>query len=232
MVQRYFAKEKKDNKFILNDTDIRHIKLVMRMKINDEIIVIYDQKPYLCIISNNFEIIIKKELEETHNIIPKVTLVIPILKENKLDYILQKSTELGVNEIILYYSNRGVIKKTDNDTKKLERWKKILKEASEQSHRLYIPDIKISSLDKLENKKINLVCSTIEKTNFIKNTLKTIDVYDTINIVVGPEGGLDSCEEELLINNGYIPVTFGSRILRVETSPLFIMSIINYEFME
>ena len=231
-MQRYFTNKKNNNEMILCDDDIRHIKVVMRMKKNDEIIVTYLNDSYLCYISDNYKIIIKEKLERIFENIPKVTLVVPILKENKLDYILQKSTELGVFEIILYYSNRGVIKQIGNDTKKIERWRKIVKEASEQCHRSSIPDIKISSLSDLEVKKINLICSTIEKTNFIKNSLKTLDVCDTISVVIGPEGGFDTKEESTLITNGYIPVTFGNRILRVETVPIFIMSIINYEFME
>ena len=231
-MQRYFTNKKNNNEMILCDDDIRHIKVVMRMKKNDEIIVTYLNDSYLCYISDNYKIIIKEKLERIFENIPKVTLVVPILKENKLDYILQKSTELGVFEIILYYSNRGVIKQVGNDTKKIERWRKIVKEASEQCHRSSIPDIKISSLSDLEVKKINLICSTIEKTNFIKNSLKTLDVCDTISVVIGPEGGFDTKEESTLITNGYIPVTFGNRILRVETVPIFIMSIINYEFME
>ena len=231
-MQRYFAKEKNKNKFILNNDDLRHIKVVMRMNVNDKIIVVYKEESYLCNINKNYEIKIIEKLENISDIVPKVSLIVPVLKEQKLDYILQKSTELGVDEIILYYSNRGVIKENEKVLKKLERWQKILKEASEQSHRLNIPSLKISKLEEIELKEINLVCSTLEKSNFIKNTLKTINICDKINVVIGPEGGLDKKEEELLINKGFIPVTLGSRILRVETVPLFIMSIINYEFME
>ena len=62
--------------------------------------------------------------------------------------------------------------------------------------------------------------------------MKTSTNYDTINIVIGPEGGLTEQEENTLVEYGYKKVTFGNRILRVETVPLYILSIINYEFME
>ena len=119
-------------------------------------------------------------------------------------------------------------------TSKYERWNRILKEASEQSKRITIPKlVLIDSLKDLKDLKgLNLICSTKEKQQTIKKIVKTFPNYDTINVVIGPEGGLTEKEEETLVNLGYKSVTFGSRILRVETVPLYILSIINYEFME
>lgn len=232
-MQRYFAENKKENKFELLDTDIKHIKKVMRMKPNDEIIVVYDNISYLCYLDNEYEIILKEKLEETKETIPYVCLIVPILKEQKLDYIFQKGTELGVSKIILYYSERGIVKETDKSIKKLDRWKTILKEASEQSHRNTIPEIEIMTLKEIINLNgINIVCSTREKTITIKNVLKCNKKCGRINVLMGPEGGISNNEEELLLENKFIPVTLGSRILRVETVPLFIMSIVNYECME
>lgn len=232
-MQRYFAENKKENKFELLDTDIKHIKKVMRMKPNDEIIVVYDNISYLCYLDNEYEIILKEKLEETKETIPYVCLIVPILKEQKLDYIFQKGTELGVSKIILYYSERGIVKETDKSIKKLDRWKTILKEASEQSHRNTIPEIEIMTLKEIINLNgINIVCSTREKTITIKNVLKSNKKCGRINVLIGPEGGISNNEEELLLENKFIPVTLGSRILRVETVPLFIMSIVNYECTE
>lgn len=232
-MQRYFASKKYDNKFELLDSDIKHIKKVMRMNPNDEIIVVFDNISYLCYLDDNLEINIKEKLEDREEIIPYVCLIVPILKEQKMDYILQKSTELGVSEIIPYYSERGIVKETDKKDKKIDRWKMILKEASEQSHRNTIPKLeKIMNLTEINLDGINIVCSTVEKSTNVKNILKSNKKCDRINVVIGPEGGLSNKEEQSLIKNNYIPVTFGNRILRVETVPLFIMSIVNYEYME
>ena len=229
-MQRYFAKEKNGNEFILKDDDMRHIKLVMRMKDNDKIVVIQNKIPYLCFLENN-KIIIKEEIKDKFNDFPYVCLIIPILKENKMDYILQKATEMGVSEIIAYYAERSVIKETDNNSKKIDRWERIIKEASEQCHRLDIPKISIENLDKLNLTGKNIICTTHEKQENLKKILKSINIYDRINIVIGPEGGFSEQEEELLLES-FTPVTLGDRILRVETVPLFVMSIINYEIME
>ena len=118
--------------------------------------------------------------------------------------------------------------------KKLERWSKICKEASEQSKRTDIPSItkvkKIKDLKDLDG--LKMVCSTVEKENLLKKFLTVHTNYDKINIVMGPEGGISPKEEEMLVNLGFERVSLGKRILRVETVPLFILSVLNYEFME
>lgn len=235
-MQRYFAENKIDNKFILSDSDIHHIKNVMRMDENGEIEVVYDTIPYLCSIhniKNNMEVILKKELKKLVDTIPQVNLIIPLLKEQKMDLILQKATELGVYEITPIYTENSIIKiDSQKEEKKLIRWLKICKEASEQSFRDTIPIInKIQNIDDLKVNDLNLICSTREKSNYIKNVLKKDSNCDKINVVIGPEGGLSPKEEDKFIKMGYLPITLGNRIMRVETVPLFILSIINYEFM-
>ncbi len=235
-LQRYFSKQKIDNTFILNNDDYYHIKTVMRMTNNDNIEVVYEEIPYLCEITNienDIKIKIVKELDVIKDKMPYVTILIPILKEQKMDYILQKATELGVNEIIPVIMERSIVKVNEKELKKLERWNRIVKEASEQSHRNTIPKIdKIEKVNTLKLNGLNLVCSTIEKQNTIKKVFKNNYNCDKINMLIGPEGGISPKEEEILINNGFIPVSLGNRIMRVETVPLYLMSIINYEYME
>ena len=234
-MQRYFAKEKCDNFFTLNDDDIYHIKTVMRMNQNDSIEVVYNEKLYICKVdlkTKKFEII-----KEEDNDIKKqnIVLVIPLLKEQKMDLVLQKSTELGVSEIIPIITERSVIK-IDNKgfEKKKERWMKICKEASEQSKRLDVPIIhnlmKIDELKRLDG--VKLVCSTTEKDKNLKFFLQTPNICDKIILAVGPEGGFTLKEEEDFISANFQKVSLGNRIMRVETVPIFVLSILNYEYME
>ena len=112
-MQRYFAKEKINNIFILGKDDLYHITKVMRMKDNDNIEVVYQKKLYLCSLENvtkDIKINIVKELEIELNNNLDITLIIPLLKENKMDLILQKATELGVNKIIPVMMERSIIK--------------------------------------------------------------------------------------------------------------------------
>jgi len=236
-MQRYFAKNKKENEFILDNNDIYHILTVMRMKNNDEIEVVYDEELYICIIKledKNIKIISDKKIKK-NNSRKKINLILPILKEQKQDLIIQKATELGVNKLIFLETERTIVKIDENKiNKKLERWYKIAKEASEQSKRLDIPIIEVKKNFKSLNSTndLNLVCDTLEKENNLKNSLKTMSNYDTINIVIGPEGGLSKDEIKYLNSIGYKSVTFGEKILRVETVPIYLLSIINYELME
>ncbi len=236
-MQRYFATEMKDNKLILSDDDHHHIKKVMRMNNHDLIEVVYDNKLYLCEINDisRVDINIVEEKEEKHDKYPFISLIIPTLKEQKLDLIFQKGTEIGVNEFIVVPYERSMVKyDSKKESTKLERWKKILKEASEQSHRLNIPNIKLCNnfnfIDELDG--LKLICSTNEKDNYIKDVLKNNSSYDKIFLAIGPEGGISPKEEELLEKKGFLKITLGSQIMRVETVPIFLASIIKYEFTE
>lgn len=237
-MQRYFAKEKQNNTFILTDSDLRHIRLVMRMKDKDEIEVVYDNKVYLCCIESvkfDVKILIKKCFKNSCPNILNITLVIPILKEQKMDYIFQKATELGVSKIIPVITERTIVKLDETKgNKKLERWNKICKEASEQSKRSNIPIIEspttFKSLECIDGEK--LVCSTIIQDYTLKKMFQTNQFYDKIVIVIGPEGGLSLKEENYLNSIGFKSVSLGKRIMRVETVPLFLLSVLNYINME
>lgn len=233
-MQRYFSKSKENDYLSLNDNDLYHIKKVMRMNDKDKIEVVFEHELYLCELENNVAKIIKKE-EPTLTDNPHITLVIPLLKEQKMDLILQKSTELGVDEIIPVVMKRSIVKIGDEkQDKKIERWQKICKEASEQSKRLDIPVVsricKLEDLKSLEG--VKLTCSTSEKSQNLKNYLKNLENYDRIILVIGPEGGLSLDEEEYLKQIGFVSISLGNRIMRVETVPLFLLSVFNYESME
>lgn len=233
-MQRYFSKQNENNYLKLSDNDLYHIKTVMRMNNGDKIEVVYENQLYLCELEHNSGKIIKN-LEQSSTIKPNITLVIPLLKEQKMDLILQKSTELGVDTIIPTIMERSIIKlEKEKEAKKQERWQKILKEASEQSKRLDIPVItKICTLKNLEGiDGVKLTCSTSEKSENLKKYLKKCQNYDKIILVIGPEGGLSKKEEDYLKEIGFISVSLGSRIMRVETVPLFLLSVFNYESME
>lgn len=235
-MQRYFAKDKVNNKITLLDSDIHHIKKVMRMNINDNIEVIYDKKLYLCKIIDNYDIEIVNEINEDNELNIDITIAIGLVKEQKFDLILQKLTELGVKEIIPLAMERSIIKldKAKID-KKVERWNSICKEASEQSKRNIIPKVNLpmtlNELVKLNYDK-KLVCSVKQKDNFINKYLQFKDEYVKMIIVIGPEGGVSDKEEEFLNNNDFISVSLGSRVLRVETAAIYVASVINYSCME
>ena len=232
-MQRYFAKEYKD-KLVLENSDIHHIKNVMRMNTGDLIEVVYDNKLYICkIISfDPFSLDIDKIVEEENKVYFDITIAVGLVKEQKMDLILQKLTELGVNTIIPVNMERSIVKiDSERFKKKKERWKSICKEASEQSKRTNIPVISdIVSLKDLVNIEadVKLVASTKEKDKLFNCYLQEINKCAKIIIVIGPEGGLSEKEESYLLNNGFDGVSFGNLIFRVETACIYAASIFNY----
>lgn len=232
-MQRYFAKEYND-KIILRDSDIHHIKNVMRMKIDDRIEVVFDKKLYICNIDSMepLSLSIIDIINEENKINLDVTVALGLVKEQKMDLILQKLTELGVNEIIPVNMERSIVKLDDNKiSKKMIRWNIICKEASEQSKRTSIPIIhdviNLKDLTKIDGD-VRLVASTKEKDKLLNCYLQNIDNCAKIVVVIGPEGGISDREEDYLFDNGYSPVSFGNLIFRVETACIYVASILNY----
>lgn len=231
-MQRYFVKEKNNDNFILEETDIHHIKKVMRYKNNDKIEIVHDSKVYLCNIDdiNSLTLSIIDNYNEDRESNVKLTVAVSLVQEQKFDLILQKLTELGVNCIIPIKTERSIVKLDKvKETKKKIRWQSICKEASEQSHRVSIPEVtNIMTMQELvKNKKeLNLICS-------LNDTTKPLEYYLTDNIkdvlfVIGPEGGFSPKEEKFLIENDYLSTSLGKRVLRVETAAIYVASIINY----
>ena len=233
-MQQYFAKNKNLD---LEDGDYHHIKNVMKMKRGDLIKVVYDNVIYTCKLNNvsnksTFDIINKEEKTDKKL---SVSVAFSLIKEKRLNYLLQKTTELGVNKLIPIETKRSVVKIEGNKEKtKIDRWKKICKEASEQSFRADIPEISgILTLKNLVNLDydLKLVCSLNKNTKNIKKILEKNNKCVKILLVVGPEGGFDPLEEEHLLENGFKSVSLGENVLRAETAPVVALSMINYEFM-
>ena len=126
---------------------------------------------------------------DVNNELPvKVTIAVSLVNEKKLDFILQKCTELGIYDFILVSSDRSKIKIDGKESKKIERWNTITKEAAEQSHRNIKPIIKgIMSIDEVSKMDydLKLTCSTKENEKTIKNVLQNSTNCDRIIIVVG-----------------------------------------------
>lgn len=233
-MQQYFAKNKN---LELEDSDYHHIKNVMRMKKDDIIKVVFDNVVYTCKLTSitnksSFKIINKEEKDKKDY---SVDVAFSLIKEQKLNYLLQKTTELGAHILIPINTKRSVVKiDKKKESSKIDRWQKICKEASEQSFRSNMPKINsILNLEDLINEDydLKLLCSLNKNTKNIKKVIQKNNKCVKILLVVGPEGGFDPKEEEYLLNNGFVSVSLGNTVLRAETAPVVALSMINYEFM-
>ena len=228
-MQRYFAVEKKENKFILKDDDYYHIKVVMRLKPTEKVEVVYLKKVYLCYIDDNYEVELIKEIEVKELNIES-TLILPLLKEQKMDLILQKSTELGVSKIMFFNAKRSIIK-FDVITKKIERWTKICKEAAEQSKRNQIPHLyRVIDFNGLHDIEADVKMVAYEEeagpTTSFNKIVESIKPEQSIAVLIGPEGGFSDHEILLATKQGFRKVSLGRRILRAETASFYALSVI------
>ena len=244
-MQQYFLNEELnvDSTYELSKDDSNHIVRIMRKKINDKVYVVFNNEiKYICnIIDNNVDkvLITPYEHVDGSNELPiKITVAIPPLKNDKIEYLIQKITELGVSNIVLFNSERNIAKiKKDKVDSKLNRWNKIIKEAAEQSKRNIIPDITyVDSLGDLikfsENYDYKVVAYEKESVNEDNINLKKLLNSDLNNkdviAVFGSEGGLSEQEIDNLIDGNFDVIGLGKRILRAETAPLYFVSCVAY----
>ena len=244
-MQQYFLNEELnvDSTYELSKDDSNHIVRIMRKKINDKVYVVFNNEiKYICnIIDNNVDKVLITPYEQVDgsNELPiKITVATPPLKNDKIEYLIQKITELGVSNIVLFNSERNIAKiKKDKVDSKLNRWNKIIKEAAEQSKRNIIPDITyVDSLRDLikfsENYDYKVVAYEKESVNEDNINLKKLLTSDLNNkdviAVFGSEGGLSEQEIDSLIDGKFDVIGLGKRILRAETAPLYFVSCVAY----
>ncbi len=235
-MQRYFVNEKKDNCFKLGIDDSYHIKTVMRMNIGELIEVIFKEEVYICEIINLDPVIveIKEKLNTYNEMDVEVTICQSLVKESKMDLVLQKCTELGAHRFIPLKVKNSIIKCSQEDfLKKRDRWQRIVKEASEQSKRNKIPEVSlVMDIEEVLKLKydLKLLCTVNEVSTTLKYVLQNSKTCGTMIIVIGPEGGFTSIEEKRFIEHGFISVSLGNLILRTETAGIVALSMINYEY--
>ncbi|MGM8213514.1 16S rRNA (uracil(1498)-N(3))-methyltransferase [Virgibacillus sp. W0430] len=248
-MQRYFLQEDswKANNVSIEDEDAHHIINVMRSKINDEIICCHPNgkaaRCRLLSFENNRVIGSIIEWLDSNKESPiKVTIAQGLPKGDKFELVLQKGTELGAWGFIPFQAERSVVNWDKRKTeKKVKRYARIVKEASEQSERNFIPFVqKPVSLSKLIADSKTYTIKLVAYENEAKQAtyqslateLKKLKSGDSLLVCIGPEGGFSDKEINTLKANDFVPVRFGPRILRTETAALYLLSSISYHFEE
>ncbi len=236
-----------DGNVCIRGTDVWHMTKVLRLSPGQKIVVFDGTgREYLVVLETvkRQEVfgVIQEQWAQVSESRLKLTLVQAIPKADKMDLIVQKAAEIGVNEIIPLNSARSVWgTKTKHSQpakvhQRLERWSRIGIEAAKQSGRSSVPLIRpVLSLDELfiqpQQADVKLLLWEEEEQRTFKETLRTQkSPVQSAAIVIGPEGGFSQEESERFHQHGYLPVLLGKRILRTETAGLVVLGILQYEF--
>jgi|DewCreStandDraft_4_1066084.scaffolds.fasta_scaffold04923_3 16S rRNA (uracil1498-N3)-methyltransferase len=237
-MHRFFVNKISDNQAIIQGEDYSHIVTVLRLKINEEIAVFnYEHGEFLAKITdiNTKEKIILlqiiKKIKDREKTNIKVIAIISLIKNDKMDFVIEKLTELGITQIIPVITKRTVVKINDIE-KKLKRWEKIIYSAVKQCGRVTKPEIfsVVNSFKELlkivpENSFKLLIWEKEDKRYLIDEIFNLKDV-ESICFFIGPEGGFEQSEVQELLKNGFLSVSLGDTTLRAETAVILTAGVI------
>ena len=227
---------------IIRGQDVKHITRSLRLYSGDKITVSdgLENKYLVELTSTNDKLVEGKIIEELAvdtepNL--QVTLLQGLPKSKKMDLIVRKCTELGINKVIPIETDHTVVKlKPSKAKRRQKRWQKIAKSAAKQSKRTKIPTVKEvidyqQGLDLVADYDLALIPWVWEKKQGLKKVIQNNSTEDINNVlvIIGPEGGFSSTEVEAAIEQGVEPVMLGPRTLRTETAGMAALTMLLYE---
>ncbi len=247
-MQRYFVSPEqfKENTVDISGEDARHISKVMRGKGGDKLIVSDGLSrealvEITAIESGVVTTTVLEHLEMTHEPAVKVTVAQSLPKGDKMETVIQKCTEIGAVSFVPFMSERTIVQyDAKKESKRLERWNKISKEAAEQSHRNIVPEV----ASPLTWKQLMATVKSYDAVYFCYEKEEGLQLRDALRpfmqalptdhapsvlLLVGPEGGFSEEECRQAEEAGAASVGLGRRILRCETAGMVALACILYE---
>jgi 16S rRNA (uracil1498-N3)-methyltransferase len=228
-----------DGKAVITGNLFRHMAKVLRLKIGTSVTLVdRESTSYTGIIQEigRDNLVIKVEMQGSEPVIaagPGITLFQGLPKGNKMELILQKSTELGVSKVIPFAAERSIPRPPkEREAERLARWQRICLEAARQSNRSSLPEISpIADFVEMlghADQTVKLLLWEMERTNRLKTILEDFKPPESVAVLVGPEGGLTTEEAKAAMEAGFVPITLGPRILRTETAAIAILAILQF----
>ena len=233
----FFSKNKCiDERYYLDGNDYNHIVNVLRFKVGEKFLVSFDGKSDLCSLESfsDNQVVCKVEQENYNDTSLPISIYLfqGLIKGDKMDFVVQKAVELGVDCIVPVQMARSIVKL--DDKKKVERQKRlgaIALSAAKQSKRNAVPEVYnvLNFNQAVDFAKASLDCILVpyECHNGMQSTLsalKGLKAGSKVGIFIGPEGGFEQKEIDLITNNGGVTISLGKRILRAETASLTALS--------
>lgn len=231
----FFADTNVTDKYIITGEDAQHIKKSLRMREGEELTLVSpDGTEHRCAIESLNEsvevnVLSSKTCEQEPDI--RVTLYQGLTKGDKMDFIIQKSVELGVTEIVPTLTDRCISRPDEKSmNKKIARWQKIALGAAQQSKRGIVPEVRplLTLKEAAEKAKKDDVSIVFYEGGGEKISTLLAQKPESVSIFIGSEGGFEESEVELLKSMGTANATLGKRILRAETAPLAALSAIMF----
>lgn len=217
-------------------SDVNHIRNVLRLKTKEEVTISDGQGiDYYCIIGEIQKecviLEIQYQCDSSYELSKKITLFQGLPKKDKMEWVIQKSVELGVHSIVPVKMKRTIVKLDEKTAvKKRTRWQGISAAAAKQSKRSIVPEVTLPitfkmMLNQLPEMDLMLVpYESAKGMNFTREVLSNLGNYDKIGIVIGPEGGFDDDEINQLKEMEATIISLGKRILRTETAGMTLLS--------
>ena len=238
MIRFFVSQEEMNAEFlVLSGENAAHAK-VLRIKSGEHVVVCDGQgRECVCTVSDvspeQISLVVNCQTESAAEASVKACVYMAFSKGDKFEHVVQKATELGAFEIIVFPSARCISKPDEKSIqKKLERWQKIAASAAEQSGRGYIPRvIALGSYSEALSRARLADTAILFYENERSQTLRAAlqKRYTSISLLTGPEGGLEPFEVQQAIDAGLQICTLGKRILRCETAPLCALSAVMYD---
>jgi 16S rRNA (uracil1498-N3)-methyltransferase len=224
---------------VITGDDLRHIRTVLRKEPGD-LLTLLDGRgmEYSARIveSRGDGIVCEMVAQSKHEIAgPRIILGQGIAKSDKMDWIVQKATELGVASIVPLTTERTIVKVRDEE-KRVMRWQKIAREAAMQSRRLDIPAVgPVMPYDRFlttlfPGPRTLFLIPWEEGTRPLKDALRSYPDATDITVLIGPEGGFSLSEAKAAQDKGFHAVSLGPTILRTETAAIAVLSMLGYEY--
>ncbi len=230
---------KVDDTIEIKGSDALHIAKTLRMRVGEALTVTDTAGlDYSCVIESvscdsvilKIEEISKCDKESDK----RIYLFQALVKNDKMDTVIQKAVELGVNHVYPVTAERSIVKlDRDGENKKLERWNKIALEAAKQCGRGVIPEVHSpvsvkECADILSHLDLSFYCYETTEERTIKDIMREKD-FSSIGFYIGPEGGVAPFEADIFEAAGVPAVSLGKLILRTETAGMAVLSMILYE---
>lgn len=237
-MRRFLVEEIKDGRAVIKGQEALHLSRVLRYEAGERVLV-FDGRGSLYrsrILAIGPEVLVQIEAEieaEAENRL-EITLAQGLLKGDKMDFVVQKATELGAASFVPLTLERSVVKLTDKKVEqRQERWQRIAQEAVKQCGRVTVPDIRpVQSLNDLlfaaEDYDLILFPWEEEQETSVKAILNEHLNCHKVLCILGPEGGMTREEMLTVKKAGGRVVTLGKRILRAETASVAVLSIVQY----